>query len=188
MTATAVASQPATLVEAARAVREREIGCLELVDALLERIERVEPHLNSYITVCVDSAREDARALDQRLARGDYAGALHGIPVSLKDNIATAGIRTTAGSRLFGDRVPGRDAAVVRRLREAGAVVIAKANLHELACGADDAGFGDVANPIDTSCSCSGSSSGSAASVKAGLCYASIGTDTGGSIRVPAAL
>ena len=188
MTAIAVVSQPLTLVEAARAVREREIGCLELVDALLERIERLEPRLNSYITVCAESARQEARVLDKRLARGDHAGPLHGIPISLKDNIATAGTRTTAGSQLFGNRVPSRDATVVRRLREAGAVVIAKANLHELACGADDAGFGDVANPIDTTCSCSGSSSGSAASVKAGLCFASIGTDTGGSIRVPAAL
>jgi aspartyl-tRNA(Asn)/glutamyl-tRNA(Gln) amidotransferase subunit A len=177
-----------TLEAAAEAVRQRQVSSLEMVEAVLERIDRMEPELNCYISVFADDARQEARALDQRLSDGEDPGALWGIPISVKDNIAVAGHVTSGGSQVLRDWQPARDGAVVVRLRQAGAVVIGKTNLYELGCGGEDAGYGEVAHPLDPRYSCRGSSSGSACAVAAGLSHASIGTDVGGSIRVPAAI
>lgn len=155
---------------------------------MLERIERHDATLNTFITVLADDALVQAERADAELASGKDRGALHGIPIALKDLIATAGIRTTAGSAVFDQWVPEQDAAVVERLRQAGAVVLGKTGLHELAYGttSDNAFFGPVMNPWATDHLAGGSSGGSAAAVAAGLAYAAIGTDTGCSIRQPA--
>ena len=148
------------------------------------------PFLNAFITLTGDAAVEQARQAGAELASGRDRGPLHGIPIALKDLIDTAGIRTTAASGLFEDRVPGADAEVVRRLRAAGAVVLGKLNLHEFAYGGSGVvgRFGAARNPRNPAHIAGGSSSGSAAAVGAGMCFASVGTDTSGSIRVPAAL
>ena len=137
-----------------------------------------------------ESAMAEARRAEAEILRGEWRGALHGVPVALKDLIDTAGVRTTAASALYKDRVPSRDAEVVRRLRQAGAVIVGKNNLHEFAYGGSSlvSYFGDVHNPWDVGRIAGGSSGGSAAAVAAGLAYAAIGTDTAGSIREPAAL
>ncbi len=137
-----------------------------------------------------ESALAEARAAEEEISRGQWRGPLHGIPIALKDLIDTAGVRTTSASALHKDRVPTEDAEVVRRLREAGAVIVGKNNLHEFAYGGSSlvSYFGDVHNPWDVSRIAGGSSGGSAASVAAGMAYAAIGTDTAGSIREPAAL
>ncbi len=135
-------------------------------------------------------ALAQARAAESEIARGEWRGPLHGVPIALKDLIDTAGIRTTAASALFADRIPAEDAEVVRRLKQAGAVILGKNNLHEFAYGGSSlvSHFGDVHNPWDTGHIAGGSSGGSAAAVAAGMCFAAIGTDTAGSIREPAAL
>jgi aspartyl-tRNA(Asn)/glutamyl-tRNA(Gln) amidotransferase subunit A len=166
----------------------RELTASDLTNAVLDDIEARAAGLNCFISVLADEARAQARKLDETLASHGRLLPLHGIPISLKDNIAIRGRRTTAGSQLLKDWLPEEDASVVARLRRAGAVLIGKTNLHELAFGAADAGFGEVCNPVDARYSCSGSSSGSAAAVGAGFGLGSIATDTGGSIRVPAAL
>jgi len=179
-----------TIVELAPRLRRKEVSPVELTRACLERIEKVNPALNAFITVTAESALADARAAEAEIARGEWRGPLHGIAVALKDLIDTAGTRTTAASALYQDRVPTKDAEVVRRLRRAGAVILGKNNLHEFAYGGSSlvSFFGDVHNPWDTAHIAGGSSGGSAAAVAAGLCYAAIGTDTAGSIREPAAL
>ncbi len=171
-------------------LRRREISPVEITRDCLARIERMNPSLNAFITVMSKSAMEQARRAEGEIGRGEWRGALHGVPVALKDLIATAGVRTTAASALYKDRVPGEDADVVRRLRQAGAVIIGKNNLHEFAYGGSSLAshFGDVHNPWDLGRIAGGSSGGSAAAVAAGLAYAAIGTDTAGSIREPAAL
>ncbi|MDT8067332.1 MAG: amidase [Terriglobia bacterium] len=176
--------------EAAAKLRAREVTSLDLTRACLDRIERWNPVLNAFITVTAESALQEAARADAEIARAQYRGALHGIPIALKDLIDTAGIRTTAASAVYGDRIPDRDATVVRRLREAGAVFLGKLNLHEFAYGGSGviSHYGPVRNPWDTSRITGGSSSGSAAAVAAGLCYAAIGTDTAGSIRLPASI
>jgi aspartyl-tRNA(Asn)/glutamyl-tRNA(Gln) amidotransferase subunit A len=150
----------------------------------------LNPALNAFITVPAESALADARTAEAEILRGEWRGPLHGIPISLKDLIDTAGVRTTSGSALHKDRVPIEDAEVVRRLRNAGAVIVGKNNLHEFAYGGSSlvSHFGDVHNPWDHARISGGSSGGSAAAVAAGLVYAAIGTDTAGSIREPAAL
>ncbi len=179
-----------TIVELAPRLRRKEISPVELTRACLDRIEKLNPQLNAFITVTVDSALAEARAAEIEIARGEWRGPLHGIPVALKDLIDTAGTRTTAASGLYQNRVPGEDAEVVRRLRQAGAVLLGKNNLHEFAYGGSSlvSFFGDIHNPWNTAHIAGGSSGGSAAAVAAGLCYAAIGTDTAGSIREPAAL
>ncbi|MFZ0771646.1 MAG: amidase [Candidatus Sulfotelmatobacter sp.] len=179
-----------TIVELAPRLRRKEVSPLELTRACLDRIEKLNPALNAFITVTPESALAEARAAEIEISRGEWRGPLHGIPVALKDLIDTAGTRTTAASALYQDRVPTEDAEVVRRLREAGAVILGKNNLHECAYGGSSliSFFGDVHNPWDTGHIAGGSSGGSAAAVAAGLCYAAIGTDTAGSIREPAAL
>jgi aspartyl-tRNA(Asn)/glutamyl-tRNA(Gln) amidotransferase subunit A len=171
-------------------LRRREISPVEVTRECLERIERLNPSLNAFITVTADSALAAARVAEAEISRGEWRGALHGIPIALKDLIDTAGVRTTAASALYKDRIPSEDAEVVRRLRQAGAVIVGKNNLHEFAYGGSSlvGYFGDVHNPRDVERIAGGSSGGSAAAVVARLAYTAIGTDTAGSIREPAAL
>jgi aspartyl-tRNA(Asn)/glutamyl-tRNA(Gln) amidotransferase subunit A len=154
----------------------------------LDRIDAYNSSLNAFITVTRDQAMEAARAMEGELLRGKWRGPLHGIPIALKDNIDTAGIRTTAASELFKDRIPSADAEVVRRLKNAGAVLLGKTNLHEFAYGGSSSVsyFGPVHNPWDLDRIPGGSSGGSAAATATGLCFGSLGTDTAGSTRIPA--
>ena len=178
-----------TIVELAPRLRRKEVSPVELTQACLDRIEKLNPALNAFITVTAESALAEARGAEAEIARGEWRGPLHGIPVALKDLIDTAGTRTTAASGLYENRVPSEDAEVVRRLRQAGAVILGKNNLHEFAYGGSSlvSFFGDAHNPCNTEHIAGGSSGGSAAAVAAGLCYAAIGTDTAGSVREPAA-
>src|SRR5580704_11118824 len=178
-----------TICELSRKIRDREISPVELTHHCLVLIEKRNPALNAYITVTAESALERARLAEREIFRGAYLGPLHGIPIGLKDNIDTAGLRTTAASALFKDRVPTEDAEVVRRLRAGGAIFLGKQNLHEFAYGGSSmiSYFGEVHNPWDTTRVAGGSSGGSAASVAVCLGYAAVGTDTSGSIRLPAA-
>ncbi len=184
----------ASIEEVAKLIRKRKVSPVELTKLMLALIERLNPRLNAYITVCGEQALAQAKQAEAeifapRAGRRDR-GPLHGIPMSLKDNIDTAGIRTTAGAKILRDFVPAEDAAVVHRLKSAGAVILGKANLHEFAYGVttNNPYYGPTHNPWDLERVPGGSSGGSAAALAAGLCYASIGTDTGGSVRIPAAL
>jgi aspartyl-tRNA(Asn)/glutamyl-tRNA(Gln) amidotransferase subunit A len=179
-----------SIIELAPRLRRREISPVELTRRCLDRIEKLNPPLNAFITVTADSAMQEARAAEAEIASGKWRGPLLGIPIALKDLIDTAGVRTTAASGLLEYRVPRGDAEVVRRLRRAGAVIVGKNNLHEFAYGGSSlvGFFGDTRNPRNTAHIAGGSSGGSAAAVARGLCYAAIGTDTAGSIREPAAL
>ena len=171
-------------------LRKRSISPVELAKECLARIEKLNPVLNAFITVTAESALAEARVAEEEIQRGKWRGPLHGIPIALKDLVDTAGVKTTAASALFKDRVPAEDAEVVRRLRTAGAVFLGKNNLHELAYGGSSivSYFSEVHNPWNAEYVAGGSSGGSAAAVAAGLCLAAIGTDTAGSIREPAAL
>lgn len=176
-----------SLSDVAARIGRREVSSAEVVEAVLDRIGRVDPELNAFITVMADEARAAAEAADAEIARGDRRGPLHGVPISVKDLFLTRGVRTTAGSRVLADWVPDRDAKVVTRLRHAGAVILGKANLLEFAYGEIHPDFGPTRNPWNPEFGTAGSSSGSGAAVAAGLGYGSIGSDTGGSIRGPAA-
>jgi aspartyl-tRNA(Asn)/glutamyl-tRNA(Gln) amidotransferase subunit A len=177
------------LSEASQLVRSKKVSPVELTQECLSRIERLNPKLNAFIVVTVDAALAEARAAEAEIHRGRWKGPLHGIPIALKDLLDTAGVRTTAASGLFKDRVPSDDAEVVRRLKTAGAVLLGKLNLHEFAYGGSSAisFFGPVHNPWNLDYSPGGSSGGSSAAVAAQLCYGAIGSDTGGSVRQPAA-
>jgi aspartyl-tRNA(Asn)/glutamyl-tRNA(Gln) amidotransferase subunit A len=177
-----------TLADAAARIRAGSVTSTDLVNACLARIEIYNPKINAFITVTRDAALADARARDAEQRAGKLRGPLHGIPIALKDNIDTAGIRTTAASAVFDDRVPSEDAEVARRLAAAGAVLIGKTNLHEFAMGGTSATsyYGPVRNPWALERNPGGSSGGSAAAVSTDLCYGALGTDTGGSIRTPA--
>ena len=179
-----------TILDLVPRLRRKEVSPVELTRGCLDRIEKLNPTLNAFITVTAERALETAKAAEIEIARGQWHGPLHGIPIALKDLIDTAGIRTTSASQLHEHRVPMEDAEVVRRLREAGAIILGKNNLHEFAYGGSSlvSFFGDVHNPWNPAHSAGGSSGGSAVAVAAGLCYAAIGTDTAGSIREPAAL
>jgi len=179
-----------SISELAPRLRRGDVSPVEITRRCLERIEKVNPALNAFITVMGESALAEARRAEAEILRGEWRGGLHGVPVALKDLIDTAGVRTTAASALYKDRVPDCDAEVVQRLRLAGAVIIGKNNLHEFAYGGSSlvSYFGDVHNPWDVGRIAGGSSGGSAAAVVAGMAYAAIGTDTAGSIREPAAL
>jgi aspartyl-tRNA(Asn)/glutamyl-tRNA(Gln) amidotransferase subunit A len=174
----------------ARAIETREVSPVEVTEACLEGIGEVDGRLNAFITVMADEARRDARAAAEEIAKGRYRGPLHGVPVGLKDIIGVAGVRMTAGSKIMTDHVAAEDAEVTRRLREVGAVITGKLNLHEFAYGATGVNehHGTARNPWNTERVTGGSSSGSGASVAAGECFTAIGTDTGGSIRIPASL
>jgi aspartyl-tRNA(Asn)/glutamyl-tRNA(Gln) amidotransferase subunit A len=178
-----------SISEAAELLRQKKISPVDLATACLDRIERLNPLLNAFITVTHDSALAEARAAESEIQHGRWRGPLHGIPIGLKDLIDTAGVRTTCGSALFADRVPTEDAEVVQRLKRAGAVLLGKQNLQEFAYGGTSASshFGPVRNPWNPEHIAGGSSGGSAAAVAAGMCFAAIGSDTGGSIREPAA-
>lgn len=179
-----------SLAEVSRDLRRGELSPLELVENCLRRIENLDGDLNSFITVTGDRAVDHARQLTEELAQGRWRGPLHGVPLGLKDLIETEGVRTTAGSRILAGSVPARDATVVRRLREAGAISLGKLHMHEFAFGAtgENEHYGRSVHPTDPSRLTGGSSSGSAAAVAAHLCYGALGSDTGGSIRNPAAL
>jgi aspartyl-tRNA(Asn)/glutamyl-tRNA(Gln) amidotransferase subunit A len=179
-----------TLLEAADQIRARKLSPVELTHGCLARIEELNPTLNAFITVTADLALDQSRKAEAEIAAGNYRGPLHGIPFALKDNIDTAGVRTTAGSNQFRERVPTEDAEIVRQLKLAGGVIVGKTNMHEFAYGGSGviSAFGPACNPCDPERITGGSSSGSAAAVAAGMCIAAIGTDTAGSIRCPAAL
>jgi len=178
-----------TLADVSDLVRAKKVSPLELTNACLERIQQLNPKLNAFITITAEAALHEARSAEAEIQSGHWRGPLHGIPIALKDLVDTAGVRTTAASGLFKDRVPAHDAEIVRRLKTAGAVLLGKLNLHEFAYGGSSviSYYGPVHNPWNLAYCTGGSSGGSAAAVAAGLCYGAIGTDTGGSIREPAA-
>ena len=185
------AAQPGapTMTEAAATLRRGETSAVALTDACLKQITDWDRSINAFIAVLGDEARAQAAAADRELAQGHDRGPLHGIPVSLKDIFDVKGTATTAASQVRFEHVAGDDAVIVARLRQAGAVLIGKTNLHEFALGTtnEESAFGPVRHPLDETRSPGGSSGGSAASVLAGMACASIGTDTGGSVRIPAA-
>lgn len=172
------------------AIGRREVSALEVTEAYLRRIERHDPVLRAYITVMADQALACAKAADSAMAHAERRGPLHGVPLALKDLIAYAGVKMTAGSRLLADHVAERDATVTERLRAAGAVILGKLAMHEFAFGrpTTEGAFPTGRNPWDVRRAPAGSSSGSAVAVAAGLCAAALGSDTGGSIRGPAAM
>lgn len=178
------------IFELAPRLWRREISPVDITRNCLNTVAQLNPSLNAFITVVADSAVEQARNAEKEIARGEWRGPLHGVPIGLKDLIDMAGVRTTAASALYKNRIPVHDAEVVLRLRRAGAVIIGKNNLHECAYGGSSliSYFGEVRNPRDPERIAGGSSGGSAAAVVAGMCYAAIGTDTAGSVREPAAL
>ena len=178
-----------SIAEASDLLRRKEISPVDLTNACLDRIEQLNPKTNAFITVMRDSALAQAREAEEEIGAGQWRGSLHGIPIGLKDLIDTAGVKTTCGSELFADRVPSEDAEVVTLLKKAGAVLIGKQNLQEFAWGGTSASsyYGPVRNPWDLERIAGGSSGGSAAAVASRMCYGAIGTDTGGSVREPAA-
>ena len=179
-----------SIPELSELLRSRQVSPVEVTAAFLDRIDRVEPEVNAFITVARDEATLAAEQAEAEMARGEYRGTMHGIPVGIKDLYDTAGTRTTSGSKIEGDRVPTADSAVVEGLKAAGAIIIGKLMMTEFAFGEQgrNAHYGDVRNPWDLARMPGGSSTGSAASVAASECAASLGSDTGGSIRVPASL
>lgn len=176
--------------EAAALISKRRVSPVELTEAVLRRVEELNPKLNAYLTVVAEAAMAEARRAESEIRRGRYRGPLHGIPIAIKDNLWTAGVRTTAGSKILREFVPSEDATAVRRLKRAGAIVIGKTNLHEFAYGVTTVNphFGATRNPWDLGRIVGGSSGGSAAALASGMCAGSIGTDTGGSVRIPSAL
>ena len=179
---------PGSLREAAALIERRELSPVELTRMCLDRIAASNDDLHAFITVTTERALAEAARAEQAIAAGHYRGPLHGIPVSVKDLVDVAGTPTTSGSRVPA-RTPQYDAPVVAQLVRAGAVIVGKTNLHEFAFGTtgDETAFGAVRNPYDRSRSAGGSSAGAAVALVEGMCYASVGTDTGGSIRIPAA-
>ena len=186
MDSTEIAFLSAT--ELGTAIRSKQISPVEAVEAYLERIQRIDPKVNSYITVCADQALADARQAEAEIQRGEYRGPLHGIPIGIKDQIYTQGIRTTDASKIRSDFVPDYDATVVTNLKNAGAILLGKLNLSEFAHGEpQSSAFGPARNPWDLTRSPGVSSTGSGAATAARLCATSLAEDTGGSIRGPAA-
>jgi aspartyl-tRNA(Asn)/glutamyl-tRNA(Gln) amidotransferase subunit A len=179
-----------TITEISPHIKTGEISPVELTNLFLERIERLNPVLNAFTTVLLDSARAEAEAAEKEIRNGKYRSPLHGIPISIKDNLATTGVRTTGGSKILSDWKPDFDATVVTRLKAAGAINLGKNNMHEWALGGTTINpyFGTTRNPWDLTRIPGGSSGGSAAAVAATMCLASIGTDSAGSVRNPAAM
>ncbi|MBI4560785.1 MAG: amidase, partial [Candidatus Rokubacteria bacterium] len=180
------------ITELVRMIAAKEVSPVELIQAHLDRIEVLNGKLKAYITVCREEALAAAKAAEAAVLNGQPLGRLHGIPIGLKDLYATQGIKTTGGSKILAEWVPTEDATVVTRLKEAGAIVLGKLNMHEFAYGPEGLNirYGDAWNPWDakTHRIAGGSSSGSGVAVAAGLCPGALGSDTGGSIRIPAAL
>src|SRR5690349_1911772 len=168
-------------------IRDRQLSPVELVRAYLERIDRLDGRLRSYITVCRETALAEAQRAETAVMRGDTLGPLHGVTYAVKDQFATRGVRTTAGSRLMADHVPDHDATVITRLTGAGGILLGKLNLTEFALGGTiEFPFGQPRNPWNTEHDTGGSSAGSGAATAAALCGVSLGEDTGGSVRSPA--
>ncbi|HET9664536.1 MAG TPA: amidase, partial [Burkholderiales bacterium] len=171
----------------AQLIRERAISPRDLVAAYLQRIERYDGVLRAYITVCAEQALSEASQADREIAAGNHRGPLHGIPFGVKDQLCTRGIRTTVGSKILADHVPGYDATAITRLKKAGAILIGKENLHEFGKGGTNYfPYGQPRNPWDPARNPGSSSSGSGIAPAAGLCSGSLGEDTGGSVRGPA--
>jgi aspartyl-tRNA(Asn)/glutamyl-tRNA(Gln) amidotransferase subunit A len=179
-----------SIAQTSELLRKGSVSPVELASECLARIEKLNPKLNAFITVTAESALATAREAETEIRRGNWHGPLHGIPLALKDLIDTAGVRTTAASLMFKDRIPTEDAEVVRRLKAAGAILLGKQNLHEFAYGGSSmiSAFGEVRNAWNPQHIAGGSSGGSATAVAAGMGYGAIGTDTAGSVREPAAL
>ena len=180
----------ASIAQMAAQIRKGELSPVELIEATLEKVDQCEPQLNAFITVFREESLESARRAEVEIKSGKDLGPLHGMPIALKDIIYVEGTRSTAGSNFFSDESPQFDAALVSKLRDAGAIIIGKTNLHEFAFGVttENPHFGATANPWDTARVPGGSSGGSAAAVVAGCCAGALGSDTGGSIRIPAAV
>lgn len=179
-----------TIRQAAELIRKKTVSPVEITRACLERIEQHDQRLRSYITVLSDSALAQAQQAERSVTRGEDLGPLHGVPLALKDTFAMRGVRVTCGSKLFANNIPDYDATVVERLRNAGAVFLGTLNMHEFAFGVSTANpyYGVARNPWDQERIPGGSSGGSAVAVAASMCLGSIGTDTGGSVRLPASL
>ncbi len=179
-----------TISDAAALIASRQLSPVELTQAHLARIAQLDPQLNCFITLTPDAALARARDAENAIMRGEYRGALHGIPIALKDLYETKGVRTTHGSKFFAEHMPTSDGVVVAKLNAAGAINLGKLNMHEIALGVtnDNPHFGACRNPWDVAHITGGSSGGSGAALAAELCMASLGSDTGGSIRIPASL
>ena len=179
-----------SLTDTAEQIQTKTVSPVELVTAVLDHIENLRCKINSFISVLGEQALQQAREMELELLRGEYRGPLHGIPIGLKDNIATAGIRTSAGSKILAQYVPSDDAHVVTLLKKAGAIIVGKENMTEFALGptSKNSHYGNVHNPWDLTCIPGGSSGGSAANVASFQTYASLGTDSGGSVRIPASM
>ena len=178
-----------TIAELAPKIKAREVSPVEVTMAALGRAREMQPVINSFITLMPEQALAQAKAREEAIGKGDYRGPLDGVPIGIKDNIATAGIRTTVGSKVFADFVPDEDARTVELCKQAGAIILGKENMHEFAAGgtSDNPHYGPVRNPWGLDRIPGGSSGGSAANVVTGVTYASLGTDLGGSVRGPAA-
>jgi aspartyl-tRNA(Asn)/glutamyl-tRNA(Gln) amidotransferase subunit A len=179
----------ASIYEVSQQMREQKISPVELVQASLDRIEKLNPQINAFITILADEALQQARTAEIEINAGSWRGPLHGIPVGIKDMYDTAGVRTTAAFEHFQNRVPSKDAVAVRKLKQSGAIIIGKMNMHELAMGTTSVTsyFGAVHNPWNLDHIAGGSSGGSAAAVASGMCFATLDTDAIGSCRLPAA-
>ena len=173
-----------------RLVQSKEVSPVDIIDAHLARIEATEPMLNSFITLLPEEARAAARRAEREIQSGNYKGPLHGIPVALKDLFNTGGVRTTSGSRIFDNFIPERDCTVAARFHQAGAILLGKLNMHQFAYGptGENPDYGHMHNPWDLDLITGGSSGGSGSAAAAGQCTITTGSDTGGSIRIPAAL
>ena len=178
-----------SLSQLAKKIQTKEVSPVEVTQTLLNEIEQKNPSLNAFLTVAETSAMEAAKKAEQDIVSGNYKGPLHGVPIGLKDLIETDGLRTTMGSKLFKDYIPEKDATIVQHLKDAGAIILGKLHTHEFAYGpvGDRSYFGPARNPHNPSKITGGSSSGAGAAVAANLAFAGIGTDTGGSVRIPAA-
>jgi aspartyl-tRNA(Asn)/glutamyl-tRNA(Gln) amidotransferase subunit A len=179
-----------TIKDLSKLISTREISPVDLIEATLERIAKLNPTLNAFITVVEDSARRDAKNAESLIKEGKYRGPLHGIPISLKDLIYVKGVKSTSGSKILSNFIPEYDSTVVKKLKDAGAIIVGMNNTHEFACGITNINphYGSSKNPWDINRMSGGSSGGSAVAVSAGMTPASIGTDTSGSIRVPSSL
>ena len=178
-----------SLDEVSESIRKGRVSPVDVVTTCLDRIERLQPRLNAFITVVADAALQAAKTVEKEIEQGRWKGLLHGIPIGIKDFYDTAGLRTTAAFERFRDRIPQKDAVSVEKLKRAGAIVIGKTNMHTLGMGTTglESWFGPVTNPWNANYIPGGSPSGSAAAVASGLCYATLDTDAIGSCRLPAA-
>jgi len=178
------------IAELSGLIKKKEVSPVEVTEALLGRIDKLNPRLNAYITILKEQALRSAKNAQEAIKAGKYIGPLHGIPIAVKDLFNTKGVRTTSGSKILANYIPTEDATVVQRLSEAGAILLGKLNMHEFAFGAtnENPHYGPTRNPYDTERISGGSSGGSGVATAASLCMGSLGTDTGGSIRIPASL